>query len=78
LSRKKRKKGRRRGRKRSIEPSQRQPKDEGKKSVQAQAVPGRRSEFNPDYTYVRQDLKRIGLIAGSLVIILIVLSLILG
>jgi hypothetical protein len=31
--------------------------------------------FNPDYSYVIKDLKRIGIIAGSLLVILIVLSL---
>jgi hypothetical protein len=33
-----------------------------------------RTEFNPDYTYVKRDLKRIGLLAGSFFAILIVLS----
>lgn len=40
-------------------------------------APGRRvaqAEFNPDYTYVIKDLKRIGTLAGSFFIILIVLS----
>ncbi len=31
--------------------------------------------FNPDYSYVIKDLKRIGIIAGSLLVILIGLSL---
>jgi len=31
-------------------------------------------EFKPDYTYVKKDLKRIGIIAGSFFGILIVLS----
>lgn len=30
--------------------------------------------FNPDYTYVIEDLKRIGVLAGSFIVILIVLS----
>jgi hypothetical protein len=30
--------------------------------------------FNPDYSYVIKDLKRIGIIAGSLLVILIGLS----
>jgi hypothetical protein len=34
-------------------------------------------EFNPDYTYVKQDLRRIGLLAGSLIIALIILSFVL-
>jgi hypothetical protein len=35
-------------------------------------------EFNPDYTFVKQDLKRIAILAGSFVVILIVLSFILN
>jgi hypothetical protein len=31
-------------------------------------------EFNPDYTYVVKDLKRIGILAGSFFILLIALS----
>ena len=36
-----------------------------------------RTEFNPDYTYVKRDLARIGILAGSFFAILIVLSFIL-
>lgn len=32
------------------------------------------AEFNPDYTYVVKDLKRIGILAASFTIVLIVLS----
>ncbi len=32
------------------------------------------SEFNPDYSYVKKDLKRIGTLAGSFFVILVVLS----
>jgi hypothetical protein len=32
------------------------------------------TEFNPDYTYVKKDLKRIGTLAGSFFIVLVVLS----
>ena len=31
-------------------------------------------EFNPDYSYVIKDLKRIGILAGTFFILLIVLS----
>ncbi len=31
-------------------------------------------EFNPDYSYVVKDLKRIGTLAGSFIVILIALS----
>jgi hypothetical protein len=30
--------------------------------------------FNPDYTYVKKDLRRIGILAGSFVAILFILS----
>jgi hypothetical protein len=46
----------------------------------AQAAPGTTSsrfsgsEFVPDYEYVSRDLKRIGILAGSLFAILVVLS----
>jgi hypothetical protein len=32
------------------------------------------TEFNPDYTYVKKDLTRIGILAGSFFVILVVLS----
>ncbi len=32
------------------------------------------AEFAPDYTYIKNDLKRIGALAGSFFVILIVLS----
>ena len=32
------------------------------------------AEFNPDYTYIKRDLGRIGMLAGSFFAILIVLS----
>jgi hypothetical protein len=49
-------------------------------SMQVPAVPATAnrpalsSEFNPDYTYVMQDLKKIGILAGSFITILVVLS----
>ena len=30
--------------------------------------------FNPDYSYVKKDLRRIGLLVGSFVIVLVVLT----
>ena len=33
-----------------------------------------RTEFNPDYTHVKRDLSRIGILAGSFFGLLIVLS----
>lgn len=44
------------------------------------AQPARRStitEFNPDYTYIIKDLKRIGILASSFLVILVALSFIL-
>lgn len=35
------------------------------------------TEFNPDYTYVKRDLARIGVLAGSFFALLIILSFIL-
>jgi len=35
------------------------------------------AEFNPDYSNVKKDLKRIGMLAGTFFVILIVLSFIL-
>ncbi len=32
------------------------------------------AEFNPDYSAIKNDLKRIGILAGSFFVILIVLS----
>ena len=34
----------------------------------------RTTEFNPDYTYIKRDLGRIGMLAGIFFVILIVLS----
>lgn len=31
------------------------------------------TEFNPDYTHIKRDLRRIGMLAGSFLVILIVL-----
>ena len=39
-------------------------------TASAQAV----TEFNPDYTDVKHDLKRIGILAGSFITLLVVLS----
>ncbi len=32
------------------------------------------TEFNPDYTYVRRDLRRVGMIAGGFFVVLVVLA----
>ena len=43
------------------------------RSIAGSSVPAR-VEFNPDYTHVKRDLTRIGILAGSFFGILIVLS----
>jgi len=40
----------------------------------AVAAPPARSEFNPDYSAVKKDLKTIGSLAGFFIIVLVVLS----
>ena len=40
--------------------------------------PALSGEFNPDYSYVKQDLKKIGILAGSFITILVILSFFLG
>jgi hypothetical protein len=35
----------------------------------------RRTEFNPDYSLIKRDLKRIGILAGAFIAVLIVLGL---
>jgi hypothetical protein len=42
------------------------------KSVAASSAA--RTEFNPDYTHVKRDLTRIGILAGTFFAMLIVLS----
>jgi hypothetical protein len=45
--------------------------------TQASAAAGvapRQTEWNPDYSYVTRDLRRIGILAGSFITILVVLS----
>ncbi|MCX6025849.1 MAG: hypothetical protein NTY23_06295 [Chloroflexi bacterium] len=39
--------------------------------------PTRSETFNPDYSHIKKDLRRIALIAGSFVVAMIVLSFIL-
>lgn len=44
---------------------------------QATAVASKPFEFNPDYSHVVKDLRTIGALAGTFVVILIILSFIL-
>jgi hypothetical protein len=43
----------------------------------AASGPVTRTEFNPDYTYIKRDLARIGMLAGIAFIVLIALSFVL-
>lgn len=43
-------------------------------TIVSAAPPPSRNEFNPDYTYVKKDLKRIGSLAGFFILALIVIS----
>jgi hypothetical protein len=45
----------------------------GRSTAGTTAMPTR-SEFNPDYSHVKRDLKRIGTLAASIFAVLIVLS----
>ncbi len=48
-----------------------------KKAVQPAtftSAPAAREEFNPDYSMVRKDLKRIGALAGFFIVALVALS----
>jgi hypothetical protein len=36
--------------------------------------PTRTETFNPDYSHIKKDLRRIAIIAGSFVVVMIVLS----
>ena len=50
----------------------------GTKQASMGAETAKQSDFNPDYSHVVRDLRRIGILAGSFIIILIVLSIILN
>lgn len=41
---------------------------------QTTAAQSSRDDFNPDYSYVIKDLRRIGALAGTFLLILIILS----
>ncbi len=43
----------------------------------AAAISQKSDEFNPDYSYVIKDLKRIGILAGTFFVILVILSFVL-
>ncbi len=49
-----------------------------KKAQSAANRPALSSEFNPDYTFVKQDLRKIGIMAASFISILVILSFFLG
>jgi hypothetical protein len=43
-------------------------------SVSMTSSASRQTEFNPDYSYITRDLRRVGVLAGSFFVLLIVLS----
>ena len=45
-----------------------------KRSMSTRGAAPAATEFNPDYSYVKRDLARIGILAGSFFAILIILS----
>ena len=45
-----------------------------KRPASVASAPITRSEFNPDYTLVKKDLKRIGMLAGFFIVVLVALS----
>ncbi|MGQ9832198.1 MAG: hypothetical protein ACUVRJ_00120 [Candidatus Villigracilaceae bacterium] len=58
--------------------SKRQPRRPASPTIAnpADSAPALRSttEFNPDYSHVKRDLRRIGVLAGTFFIILVVIS----
>lgn len=52
-------------------------KRSGASSSSSSKAETRTVDFNPDYSYVKKDLRRIGILAGSFFAILIALSFIL-
>lgn len=43
-------------------------------SVSVANTPPQKFDFNPDYSMVRKDLKRIGALAGFFIVVLVALS----
>ncbi len=58
----------------------RKSKSQNRRPNKRSAAPGlsQAYEFNPDYTYVIRDLRRIGVLAGTFLLILVALSFFLG
>jgi len=52
-------------------------KNNGRKPIKSVRPSRAAAEFNPDYTEIKNDLKRIGLLAGMFLAVLIALSFIL-
>jgi len=49
-------------------------KNKFRRPMMTPAASAARTEFNPDYTFVRKDLKRIGMLAGFFIVVLVALS----
>ena len=52
-------------------------RNNSRKPVKTERVSRAEQEFNPDYTEIKNDLRRIGLLAGTFLVILIALSFVL-
>ena len=50
----------------------------GAAEIASRTKAAKQSGFNPDYSFVVKDLRRIGILAGSFIVILIVLSIVLN
>jgi len=69
--------------KRSVSATQTRPSETAESTTAERPVSmfarrGSSVEFNPDYTYVVNDLKRIGILSGAFFVILVILHFILG
>lgn len=66
------KKSKRQARKASPTPAQKAPAPTPESAARSPI-----QDFNPDYTHIIRDLKRIGILAGSFILLLVVLSFVL-
>jgi hypothetical protein len=60
--------------KKSKRPIRREANSVSEKSIADPLISSRSSTFNPDYHFVIRDIRRVGILAGSFIIILVVLS----
>lgn len=60
--------------KKTKRPVRREANTNSEKPVAGSQVINRPSGFNPDYHFVIRDVRRVGILAGSFIVILVVLS----